>query len=183
MKAVTLKNSHQKLAEEIQFARLSVAKAQSQLTSAKEQMRIARRRRKAAKQAARRAKKEARLAKREFTDAKLVVAQLEEKLSRSEQAATRGKAKKAVRKTANNNRDKKPAPTPAPAGLKKKVVGKLRKPRARIRRIRATKQPITAPPEVAEPQSPLVPPVTDATVQGEALGSANHQSGSNRHPG
>jgi len=186
MKAVTLKNSPKKLIGEIQFARLRVARAESQLTSAKEQVRIARRRRKEAKQAARRAKKEARLAKREFTDAKLAVAELEEKLSRSEQRAARAKTKpKLVRKSANHNRGKKPAANAVPGSPKKKTAGKPRKPRTRIeRKVSATKQPITAASKFAaleQPQSSLVPQLATGSVQGAVVGSISESQPDGHH--
>ena len=55
----------QKLAGEVQLARIRLARAESELKSSEEHLRVARRRRKEAKQAARRAKRNFKLAQDE----------------------------------------------------------------------------------------------------------------------
>jgi hypothetical protein len=70
-----------KLVNEIQLARIRLARAESKWELADEQAREARRRRKEARQAARQAKKLARQAKKEFAAAKEALIEMEEKFA------------------------------------------------------------------------------------------------------
>jgi hypothetical protein len=79
----------QKLVNEIQLARVRLARAESKWELADEQAREARRRRKEAKQAARRAKKQARQAKQEFTVARDALIKMEEKFAAAVERAAR----------------------------------------------------------------------------------------------
>jgi hypothetical protein len=89
MKTLRQNTGPQKLVNEIQLARVRLARAESKWELADEQAREARRRRKEAKQAARRAKKLARQAKQEFAAAKEALIEMEEKFAAAVERAAR----------------------------------------------------------------------------------------------
>jgi len=140
MKALDSKTLSQRLAGNIQLARVRLAKAESQLLTAKEQARRARRRRKQAKLAARRAKKRARLARREVTEAKLALAQAEARLASFNQRPLKTKPrKKPARKAAAAPGQNIPVRT---AAICSRAVSKIKKPVARRTKAKPAVSPI-----------------------------------------
>jgi hypothetical protein len=169
--------SSQRLASEIQLARIRLAKAESSLDSAREQSRVAKRRRKEAKQAARRARKQVKEAKADLREAKQVLLAAEEKLALARQRAAlarrRAKATEAAKATvAGPGQRKKAAPprrsrlvvsavTPAPGRAKKRQPkpGPV-EPAFPIQQpaVPGANEPLTLPPDVE------TPPATTASL-------------------
>jgi hypothetical protein len=174
------KRPSQKLLEELQLARVRLAKVKGALVSAKEQARLAKRRRKEAKEVARRAKKQARLAKKEVLEAELILAEAESRVARPPKPARRTRVIKrkiakvpvATRKKKMTRRVATRMPSPAKAPVLKVVKPKrsktrLSKPRVSTppTRPKISKRPIqkkTLPkkPPIAVPREfePLAPP-------------------------
>ncbi len=118
MKAVPKPNPSNHLINEIQMARVRMAKTENHLKSAKEQYRLAKRRRREAKAAARLAKKELRSAKRDFAEAETALISAEEKFAAAVERAVRNRklararllAKAAAAKAAAAKKGKKLSP-------------------------------------------------------------------------
>jgi len=106
MKASKRPGTAPQMGNEVQLARIRLARAETQLASSKEQARLAKRRRKEAKEAARRAKKQARLAKEEVAQAKLALAEAEERLAQATQRPPAASVRKKEAKSAASPRAK-----------------------------------------------------------------------------
>jgi hypothetical protein len=137
----------QKLAGEVQMARIRLARAESELKSSEEEWRLARRRRKEAKQAARRAKRNFKHAKAGVAEAHQFLAETRTKLFKAgEHLST------AARKTRRPTRKKLIARAAARPGkhatrARQSRGGQLSKARAssaKIRMVRASSRPPSA---------------------------------------
>jgi hypothetical protein len=129
----------QKLAGDVQLARIRLARAESELKSSEEHLRVARRRRKEAKQAARRAKRNFKLARTNVSDATQFLAEARSRLLKAgERAAETPKpARRAVRRRRGNETQlssakkqqvKVRASSRRPLRAKKKLVTKAAAP-------------------------------------------------------
>lgn len=142
MKTPRQKVGSPRLVNEIQSARVRLARAESKLELADGQAREARRRRKEAKQAARRARKQARQAEHEFAAAKEALVALEEKFAAAVERAARNR-KLARARQAAARRNPKPRSTNSFVRAKKLV-----QPKAADKAVRA---PGNSPPAAVTP--------------------------------
>ncbi len=135
----------QKLINEIQLARVRLARAESKWELADEQARAARRRRKEAKQAARRARKQARQAKREFAEAKEALIATEERFAtiveRTARARKLARARRAAKAAVARTRAKLSQPAGVRATPKRAILAIQRASAASRVRAAAAKTP------------------------------------------
>jgi hypothetical protein len=118
----------QKLAGDVQLARIRLARAESELKSSEEHLRVARRRRKEAKQAARRAKRNFKLARTNVSDATQFLAEARSRLLKAgERAAeTRQPARPSTRRRARKKLIAKATTRPAKKAAQSRPVRRRR---------------------------------------------------------
>jgi len=144
----------QKLAGQVQLARIGLARAENVQTSSQEQWRIAKRRRKEAKQAARRARKQFKLAKANVADATQALTKAEAKLLEAKPRVAG--ARKPVRGAAKKTLAAKAQAKPGTKGARPRPARHASSAASAPSRRPTRRQLVSQPPKPASPSPAVV---------------------------